>query len=107
MPSQKSCMCNRGEDKFNFDNLLANRTLIYRDYIEKLFNKPLNDFRKFCIWKIFVPYFVNVMRVLHVKTGWRAQISCSMNDGQALTMRNILFDYLRNIMLLDKMVQLL
>jgi hypothetical protein len=32
---------------------------------------------------------------------------CSMNDGQALTMRNILFDYLRNIMLLDKMVQLL
>jgi hypothetical protein len=28
------------------------------DYIEKLFNKPLDDFRKFCIWKIFVPYFI-------------------------------------------------
>jgi hypothetical protein len=33
------------------------------DYIEKLFNKPLDDFRKFCIWKIFVPYFINVKRL--------------------------------------------
>jgi len=35
------------------------------DYIEKLFNKPLDDFRKFCIRKIFVPYFVNVRRLPH------------------------------------------
>jgi hypothetical protein len=33
------------------------------DYIEKLLNKPLDDFRKFCIWKIFVPYFINVKRL--------------------------------------------
>jgi hypothetical protein len=33
------------------------------DYIEKLANKPLDDFRKFCIWKIFVPYFINVKRL--------------------------------------------
>ncbi|MGA9153702.1 MAG: hypothetical protein WBZ36_24230 [Candidatus Nitrosopolaris sp.] len=33
------------------------------DYIEKLFNKPLDNFRKLCIWKIFVPYFINVKRL--------------------------------------------
>lgn len=33
------------------------------DYIDRLFNKPLDDFRKFCIWKIFIPYFINVKRV--------------------------------------------
>lgn len=33
------------------------------DYIEKLFNKPLDNFRKFCIWKIFVPYFINIKRL--------------------------------------------
>ena len=33
------------------------------DYIEKLLNKPLDEFRKFCIWKIFVPYFINVKRL--------------------------------------------
>jgi hypothetical protein len=32
-------------------------------YIEKLINKPLDDFRKFCIWKISVPYFINVKRL--------------------------------------------
>jgi hypothetical protein len=30
------------------------------DYIQKLINKPLDDFRKFCIWRVFVPYFVNI-----------------------------------------------
>jgi hypothetical protein len=33
------------------------------DYIEKLFNKPLDDFRKFCIWRVFVPYFINIRRL--------------------------------------------
>jgi len=30
------------------------------DYVEKLINKPLDDFREFCIWRVFVPYFINV-----------------------------------------------
>src|SRR5215831_2916712 len=30
------------------------------DYIEKLIDKPLDDFREFCIWRVFVPYFINV-----------------------------------------------
>src|SRR5215831_13489101 len=29
------------------------------DWIELLYRKPLNDFRKFCIWRVFVPYFIN------------------------------------------------
>jgi hypothetical protein len=38
------------------------------DYIEKLLNKPLDNFRKFCIWKIFVPYFINVKRLSRLET---------------------------------------
>ena len=30
------------------------------DYIEKLINKPLDNFREYCIWRVFVPYFINV-----------------------------------------------
>jgi hypothetical protein len=30
------------------------------DWIEKLLDKPLDDFRKYCIWRVFVPYFINV-----------------------------------------------
>jgi hypothetical protein len=29
-------------------------------WIEKLLDKPLDDFRKYCIWRVFVPYFINV-----------------------------------------------
>jgi len=38
------------------------------DYIEKICNEPLDDFRKFCIWKIFVPYFINVKRLPRLET---------------------------------------
>ena len=30
------------------------------DWIEKLLDKPLDNFRKYCIWRVFVPYFINV-----------------------------------------------
>jgi len=33
------------------------------DWIESLYRKPLNDFRKFCIWRIFAPYFINIRRL--------------------------------------------
>lgn len=29
-------------------------------WIERLLDKPLDNFRKFCIWRVFVPYFINV-----------------------------------------------
>jgi hypothetical protein len=32
-------------------------------WIESLYAKPLDDFRKYCIWRIFAPYFVNVRRL--------------------------------------------
>jgi hypothetical protein len=35
------------------------------DYIDRLLDKPIGNFRKMCIWKIFVPYFVNVKRLSH------------------------------------------
>jgi len=38
------------------------------DYIEKLFNKPLDNFRKYCIWRIFVPYFINVKKLSGLET---------------------------------------
>src|SRR5262249_45916411 len=33
------------------------------DWIESLYRKPLNDFRKFCIRRIFAPYFINIRRL--------------------------------------------
>ena len=38
------------------------------DYIEKLFNKPLDNFRKYCIWRIFVPYFINIKKLSGLET---------------------------------------
>jgi hypothetical protein len=32
-------------------------------WIESLYAKPLDDFRKYCIWRIIAPYFVNVRRL--------------------------------------------
>ena len=29
-------------------------------WIERLFHKPLDDFRKYCIWRVFAPYLINV-----------------------------------------------
>jgi hypothetical protein len=29
-------------------------------WIESLYRRPLDDFRKCCIWKIFAPYFINI-----------------------------------------------
>jgi hypothetical protein len=34
---------------------------LYRKLLlERLLDRPLDDFRKYCIWRIFVPYFINV-----------------------------------------------
>jgi hypothetical protein len=38
------------------------------NYIEKLLDKPLTDFRKYCIWRIFVPYFINVKGLSRLET---------------------------------------
>jgi hypothetical protein len=38
------------------------------DYIEKLVDKPLTDFRKYCIWRVFVPYFINVKGLSRLET---------------------------------------
>jgi hypothetical protein len=38
------------------------------DYIEKLLDKPLDDFRKYCIWRVFVPYFINVKGLSELQT---------------------------------------
>ena len=35
------------------------------DWIEKLLKTPLKDHRKFCLWRILVPYLLNI-RKLHI-----------------------------------------
>lgn len=30
------------------------------DYIERLINKPINKHRNYCVWRILVPYYINV-----------------------------------------------
>ncbi len=37
-------------------------------YIEKLINKPIDDYRNYCVWKIFVPYYINVKRLSKLQT---------------------------------------
>jgi len=32
-------------------------------WIEKLLDTPLDDYRKFCIWRVFAPYLINVKRM--------------------------------------------
>ena len=33
------------------------------NWIERLLQTPLQDYRKYCIWRIFVPYLLNVRRL--------------------------------------------
>lgn len=33
------------------------------DWIESLYAKSLDDFRKYCTWRIFTPYFMNVRKL--------------------------------------------
>jgi hypothetical protein len=37
-------------------------------YIDRLFDKPISNFRKLCIWKIFVPYYINIKKLSIVET---------------------------------------
>jgi hypothetical protein len=37
-------------------------------YIEKLLDRPLDDFRKYCIWRVFVPYYINVKGLSRLET---------------------------------------
>ena len=36
-------------------------------WIEKLLETPIRDLRKLCLWRILVPYLVNVKRVKNLK----------------------------------------
>jgi hypothetical protein len=55
---QRRCMYGRAKGCINLHSY---------DYIDRLFNKPIDNFRKLCIWKIFVPYFVNIKRLSHLE----------------------------------------
>jgi hypothetical protein len=37
-------------------------------WIEKLHDKPLDDFRKYCIWRVFAPYFINIKGLSGLET---------------------------------------
>jgi hypothetical protein len=38
------------------------------EWIESLYHKPLDDCRYYCIWRIFVPYFVNIRMLSQSET---------------------------------------
>jgi hypothetical protein len=44
----------------------VNRSQI--EWVEKLLQIPLEDYRKFCLWRILCPYFVNVKKVSKEET---------------------------------------
>jgi hypothetical protein len=37
-------------------------------WIDKLLDTPLDNFRKYCIWRILVPYFINVRGLSRLET---------------------------------------
>ncbi|MFY9869641.1 MAG: hypothetical protein WAK17_07985, partial [Candidatus Nitrosopolaris sp.] len=46
------------------NNRISNTQQISRiDWIESLYAKSLDDFRKYCSWCIFTPYFINVRKL--------------------------------------------
>lgn len=52
----------RFESKYK--NLTTNpQDITEIDWIESLYMKPLDDFRKYCTWRIFIPYFINVKKL--------------------------------------------
>jgi hypothetical protein len=50
----------RFESKYRISNKQQIRRI---DWIESLYGKSLDDFRKYCIWRIFTPYFRNVKKL--------------------------------------------
>jgi len=38
------------------------------DWIERLFNKPISNFREYCTTFIFIPYFINIRGLSHSET---------------------------------------
>jgi hypothetical protein len=50
-------------------------------WIESLYTKPLDDFREFCVWRIFAPYFINIRRLSQSEVSslirnWLERCSC-------------------------------
>ena len=33
------------------------------EWIEKLLQTPINDFRKYCLWRILFPYLINIKKM--------------------------------------------
>ena len=49
-----------------YDNRQTKNTI---DWIEKLLQKPvLDDYREYCVWRVLVPYFVNIRRLSRGET---------------------------------------
>jgi hypothetical protein len=46
-----------------YPNHMDDKEISRIGWIESLYAKSLDDFRKYCIWRIFTPYFVNVRRL--------------------------------------------
>jgi hypothetical protein len=54
----------RFESKYRISRIVWIEQQISRiDWIESLYGKSLDDFRKYCIWRIFTPYFRNVKKL--------------------------------------------
>lgn len=56
---QKRLKFERGYPNYIIDNQQTSKI----DWIESLYAKPLDDFRKYCIWRIFTPYLMNVRKL--------------------------------------------
>jgi hypothetical protein len=77
--------CRRAEQKSRkYRRRLGDKKTI--SWIEKLLDRPLDDFRKYCIWRVFVPYFINVRGLSRLHTfdtikSWLDRCNCVYRLG--------------------------
>jgi len=53
----------RFERKYPDSHISGTERVDRIDWIESLYAKSLDDFRKYCIWRIFTPYFMNIRKL--------------------------------------------
>jgi hypothetical protein len=54
---------NKIVNNFNLKNQYYSQPSIQYEWIDKLLETPIEDGRKYCLWKILCPYLVNIKKI--------------------------------------------
>lgn len=54
---------NNNNKNYNYNNNINNNFAHHYEWIEKLLQTPIEDYRKLVLWKILCPYLVNIQKL--------------------------------------------